>query len=366
MHVLVAGAGIIGMSVAEALARRGAAVTVVDRRGPGQGATRASAGMLAPFVEAGDESPLLALGARSLNLFDPLLARLDAQGRTPIPYRRNGTLEVALDDDHLERLKARFRQLDGAAGAAWLDPAELIAFEPTVAPIARGGLFISTHGFVAAEWLLEGLTRSATAAGAVIVSPGQVVAVEPGASTVRVVLADRSVDVDRVVVAAGSWSGDIRLDGWPSLPVQPVRGQILRLQWPDAELPSRIVWGPACYTVPWTGRTLLVGATVEDVGFDERTTVAAAERLSAAAGELLPRARQARVSDARAGLRPNTPDGLPLVGPLATDPRIVAACGHYRNGVLLAPLTAELVSGFLLDGVVDPMLAVTDPNRLLG
>jgi len=364
LRVLVAGAGIIGMSIAEALAARGAEVIVVDRRGPGQGATRASAGMLAPFAEAEPDSPLLALGRRSLDLFDALVARLDSTG-IDVHYRRSGTLQVAFDDADAKRLRAHFRQLEGsAAGAAWIDADAIAAFEPTLSPGVRGGLFVSTHGFVAAEPLLEALTSRAHASGVEMIYPAEVTAVEARGTVRRVVLANRTVEVDCVVIACGSWSAGIALEG-PALRVRPVRGQLLRLQWPDADVPSRIVWGPGCYVVPWSDGTVLVGATVEDVGFDERTTSAGVDALCQAVGGMLPRARQARTIEVRAGLRPETPDGLPLIGPLEQDPRVVIACGHYRNGILLAPLTADLVSRFVLDDEMDPVLALTNPTRPL-
>jgi glycine oxidase len=164
-------------------------------------------------------------------------------------------------------------------------------------------------------------------------------------------------------VAAGTWSGRIRVRHQPRLDVRPVRGQLLQLSWTAGHLPSRVVWGPRCYTVPWSDRSLLVGATVEEVGFDERTTVAAIQELTTAVNELLPESRVAALHDVRAGLRPASADGLPIIGPLPAAPRVIVATGHYRNGVLLAPVTAKIVSDYILDGVSDRAMGWTTPER---
>jgi glycine/D-amino acid oxidase-like deaminating enzyme len=161
-------------------------------------------------------------------------------------------------------------------------------------------------------------------------------------------------DADAVVVATGAWAGD---------PVRPIRGQLVHLRF-DAPPVDRVIWGNRCYAVPWRDGSLLVGATVEDVGFDESSTPDAVRNLSVAAAELIPAARGARIASVRVGLRPETPDGLPLVGRSSTMPSVFFATGHYRTGVLLAPLTARLVADLVLHGREDPLLALLSPGRL--
>ena len=163
------------------------------------------------------------------------------------------------------------------------------------------------------------------------------------------------------MLAAGSWSGGIEIADTAALPVRPVRGQLLYLRWPAAPI-SRIVWGTRCYLVPWIDGTVLVGATSEEVGFDERPTVTGVRDLLEAATELIPSAWQAEFLGVRVGLRPASPDELPLIGPSTRLPGLVYATGHYRNGVLLAPLTAELVVKALA-GEDDEAFAVTSPSR---
>ena len=166
-----------------------------------------------------------------------------------------------------------------------------------------------------------------------------------------------------VVLAAGSWAGQIAIDGVDPLPIHPVRGQLLYLKWPEPAV-GRIVWGSRCYAVPWPDGTLLVGATLEDVGFDARATVAGVRDLLDGVCELVPRAWQAAFVGARVGLRPGSPDALPVIGRSARVPGLVYATGHYRNGVLLAPLTGELVARVVAGDESDAALALVSPRRL--
>jgi glycine oxidase len=365
VQVLVLGAGIIGAAIAESLAVRGASVTVLDMRGPGQGASHAAAGMLTPFIEADGNNLLLDLSIRSLSLYDQFVARLLESSRTPIEYARTGTLEVALDDDDAARLLGTKVWLDTTGiDSEWLDGDAVRGFEPSVTPAALGGLFTPDHGLVGAQALVNALVQQAKHHGAVFEFPVQAVTVEQRQSRVEVRAGDRHYDVDTVVMAAGSWSRRVRIIGGGAVPVRPIRGQLLHLQWCEGDQPGRIVWGPHCYTVPWSNGSLLVGATAEDVGFDEGTTVAGVQALTTAVTELLPHASGARLEAIRVGLRPSLPDGLPAIGPFSHAPRIVAATGHFRSGILLAPITAEIVSRYVLDGQSDPCFAVTTPDRL--
>ena len=147
-----------------------------------------------------------------------------------------------------------------------------------------------------------------------------------------------------------------------AVPVRPVRGQLLHLGWSGTPI-ARITWGEGCYLVPWRDGTLLVGATVEDAGFDERTTVAGVRQLLDAVCSLLPNASTANFLSARAGLRPGSPDALPIVGWSGVVPGLMYATGHFRNGVLLAPLTAQLVADAMVNGTDDPDLQLTAPSR---
>jgi glycine oxidase len=198
--------------------------------------------------------------------------------------------------------------------------------------------------------------------GATIRSPQEARRVVSDGRDLRVETTGSTMTSRYVVLAAGCWSGSVRMDGVPSVPVRPVRGQLLHLVWNGPAL-RRIVWGTRCYIVPLPDGSVLVGATVEEAGFDERVTVAGVRDLLDAVCELIPQAWQAGFLGARVGLRPGTPDALPIVGASSRLPELVFATGHYRNGVLLAPLTAKLVADLIVDGRRDPALEALSPDR---
>jgi glycine oxidase len=364
-RIAIIGSGVIGASIADAITARGAAVTIYDMRAPGQGASQASAGVLSPYIEAKPGSPLLALGVRSLGMWDTFMdgLRLRARG-LDVEYARTGTLEVALnDDDERRHNDARAWLATESVAHEWLDRSALQVFAPTVSRAAHAGLFIPVHGFVNVSALVRALMHAARLSGAVAITPAEIIHVEQVRDVVRVRVGDQVEEFDHVVIAAGSWTRRVRVAGLPVFPVKPIRGQLLHLRWTGTVRPAQSIWGTRCYTVPWSDGSLLVGATVEDVGFDERSTVSGVRELLDAVMELLPEAASASLDAVRVGLRPATTDHLPLVGPLKHQPRVVMAAGHYRNGILLAPLTADIVSRLILDGARDPVLNQLDPAR---
>jgi len=362
--IIVVGAGIVGCSVAYELARRGASVEIVDERPVGMGATQASAGVLAPYIEARESSPLLDLTVRSLGLFDDFVARVSADAGVGVPYRRTGTLDVATTDAEMGALRTTAEVLAGrAVPALLLDAAAARAEEPQLGEGAIGGLLIEQHGFVAASDLTRALVAAARRYGTQLIEPSRVRRITQQKADIVVETDRGSLTGNAVVLAAGSWSGEIAIDGITArVPVRPVRGQLLALAWVGTPL-RRVTWSRRCYVVPWDDGTLLVGATVEEAGFDERATVAGVHDLLEGACELAPHAWTAGFRGARVGLRPATPDNLPVIGSSSQLPNLMYATGHYRNGVLLAPLTAQLVADAMLDNRIDPMLEVVRPSR---
>ena len=366
------GAGVAGCAIAWELASRGVAVQVIDPRGIGKGATGASAGILAPRIE-GHSPDLLRLTLCSLGLFDSFIERLRGEGRRKVEYERSGTLQVALDDREAAALKGAAAELAGAhIPHSWLEQRHAARVEPSLSPKALGGLLIPEHGYVAVSDLVAALVAAARSHGVSFVT-GQVVAVS-GGEPARTITAQGTLESDVVIVAAGSWSSEIPADATqPSLtrtpgavrpaPVRPVRGQLIQLR-TAARIASRVIWGTGCYIVPWHDGTILVGATVEDVGFDESATVAGVQGLLAAAVALLPPLERAEFAGVRVGLRPATSDELPVIGKSSTTPGVIYATGHYRNGVLLAPLTALLVADLVTESRARTELALTRPDRL--
>jgi glycine oxidase len=361
--IVVVGAGIVGCAIACELSHRGARVRILDERPPGMGATQASAGMLNPYLEARDGRPLLELAAGSLGLYDSFVARAAAASGHQVTYRRSGTLEIVRERSRIPDLLSAAALLCARGVAAdVLDAAAVRREEPQASADAAGGLLVGVHGYVAAAELTTALAMAARRQGAEFVGQGSARRISSHGAQLRVDTTNGVLDAPHVIVAAGCWAGQIEIDGLPALPVRPVRGQLVQLHW-DHPLLRRVVWGEHCYVVPWDDGTVLVGATVEEVGFDERTTAAGVHDLIAAACDLLPRATTAGFVAARAGLRPCTPDELPIIGPSGVVPNLTFACGHYRNGVLLAPITAQLVADLVLGDVRSPLLDLTAPQR---
>jgi glycine oxidase len=348
VKITVIGAGIVGLSVAYELASRGATVRILDARGPGQGATWASAGILAPFIEAHAE-PLLRLAVASLNEYDSFVDRVTVDSDQLIEYQRSGTLQVALNADESQRLSQAASRLAGAqVEHQLLDAAAARRLEPALGDIVSA-LHVSKHGYVGVRSLVSALVEALTERD-VTVEEAQVQDLQSEAA-----------NADGVVVAAGSWSQDLSVQG-KNIPVRPIRGQILHLRLPRPPA-SRVIWGERCYLVPWEDGSVLVGATSEDVGFDERATTAGVRMLLDRGIELLPELNVAFFDEVRVGLRPATPDELPIIGRSSTMPGVVYATGHYRNGVLLAPFTAVAVADLLLEGRERAELTDVRPNR---
>jgi glycine oxidase len=327
------------------------------------GATQASAGVLAPFIEARD-GPMLDLTVRSLAMYDDFMTRVSADAGIAVAYRRTGTIDVATSDAELRALRATADTLaQRGVTAVMLDAAATRAEEPQLGDGAAGGLLIEAHGFVGAADLARALAQAARRHGAQLVESSRVRRIVRRDGDLVVETDRGSLSGDAVVVAAGSWSGEIAVDGISArVPVRPVRGQLLALGWNGTPL-RRVTWSSRCYLVPWDDGTLLVGATVEEAGFDERATVAGVRDLLEAVSDLVPHAWSAAFRGVRVGLRPATLDNLPVIGASSVLPNLMYATGHYRNGVLLAPLTAQLVADAMLEKKLDPLLAALAPSR---
>ena len=355
--VVVIGSGIVGCAIARELAVRGMTCGVYDDRPVAGGATQASAGMLAPHVEAHERTAMHDLCVRSLDLYDQWIDAVRAESGIDVEYRRVGTLEVALDSTAAGRLRAAAgRRAD--VSRMWLDSKAVRREHPAIGDVA-GALFTAVHGYVAAAQLAAALAVSAQRHGAEL-RRAPVLRIDRDGSSLRVTTAAGQIHADTVVLAAGAWTNAIA--GVRTPPVRPIRGQLLHLG-PYGPPLATIVWGPECYLVPRTDGTLLVGATVEDVGFDEHTTAAGVRDLLDAACDLLPGAWGASFLDARVGMRPATPDELPVIGPDPLVDGVVHASGHYRNGVLLAPITARLVADWVVDGRRDPTFETFRSDR---
>lgn len=353
-RIVIVGAGVIGCALAFELSRRGLAVTVVDARRRAGGATHASAGILAPYTEAHEGGALFDLTVRGLAVYDDFVQQVRDASAVPFEYARGGTLEIAENAGRADELRERLSSAWArAARLEWLDAQALRGMVPAIAASAEGALFCGVHGHVAVGAFTEAMADAAVRLGATFVDGARVERVSASASGVTVHAAGAAaIECDRVVLCAGSWTPEIDPDGATAGRIRPVRGQLVHLRAPDLLETSAVLWGRDCYIVPWTDGTLLVGATTEDVGYDERATASGVMGLLAAAMALLPKSSAATFLDVRVGLRPRSVTGVPLLGP-GPDPRVLYAVGHYRNGVLLAPLTARLIADAILESRQD-------------
>lgn len=362
---VVIGAGVIGCACAWRLAARGLKVALVDPH-PGGGASGAAAGMLAPVTEAhfGEES-LLALNLESARRYPRFVAELaEASGLDP-GYRTTGTLVVARDlDDRavLDELASYHRRLGSRIER--LSGSEARALEPGLARNVRAGLLAPDDHQIDNRALLAALLAAGERAGVQLVRARAAGLELSGERVTGVVLAgERALAAGSVVLAAGCWSAQIRglPPGW--LPVRPVKGQLLHLRaGGQPELARRVIRGLRVYVVPRGDGRYVIGATVEEQGYDTAVTAGGVLDLLRHAYELLPGVTELELTETVAGLRPATPDNAPLIGRGPVD-GLAIATGHYRNGVLLTPLTADVVAELVETGSLPPGLEPFTPDR---
>jgi glycine oxidase len=341
-EVIVVGGGVIGLAAAWRLAETGVAVTLCDDA-PGRGASWASAGMLAPATEVhyGEEA-LLRLNLEAARRWPSFVADLEGASSRVVGYRQCGTLAVARDGDELAALADHYsyqRELD--LGVERLTARAVRSLEPGLAPRVRGGLLVEGDHQVDNRALVEALIAACRTAG-VSFEPARVVRVNEGPS---VRLGDgNDLEAERVVLCAGCWTNAI--EGLPPdavPPVRPVKGQLLLLRGPASPpLVERNVRGLDVYVVPRADGRVVVGATVEEQGFDVRATAGGVFELLRDAYEILPGIAELELLEVAVGLRPGSPDNAPMIGPTGL-PGVLLATGHYRNGILLAPITADAV-----------------------
>ncbi|MCX4424807.1 glycine oxidase ThiO [Streptomyces mirabilis] len=356
--VLVIGGGIIGLVTAWRAAQRGFTVAVVDPE-PGGGAARVAAGMLAAVTELHyGEQTLLGLNLASARRYPDFAAELTEASGQDLGYRRCGTLAVAMDADdraHLRELHAL--QHRSGLESEWLSGRECRRLEPMLAPGVRGGLRVDGDHQIDPRRLAKALVTACERAGVEFhrTWAERLTVVRDRAAGV-VTTGGEQLAAGQVVLAAGSLSG--KLPGVPAdvlPPVRPVKGQVLRLTVPKRYAPflSRtvraVVRGSQVYLVPRENGELVVGATSEELGWDTTVTAGGVYELLRDAHELVPGITELPLTETRAGLRPGSPDNAPLLGPTALD-GLLLATGHYRNGVLLTPVTGDAMAHVLTTG----------------
>lgn len=357
----------IGLSAAWRLAESEAHVMVLDRSRPGSGTSHVAAGMLAPVAEADpNEEPLLRLGVEAARIYPDFISQLRAQTGADPGYLRCGTLMAARDRDEAEWLQRErtVRERFGVSVTV-LRPSAARELEPAMAPTLRGALELREDHAIDPRKLTSTLAQATRQRGATVRENAPVAELEVhrgGVRGVRLTSGER-ISAGAVVVAAGVWSS--ALEGLPQEarpPLRPVKGQILRLHDPAGPgLLNRVLRMQGAYIVPRGDGRYVLGATMEERGFDTTVTGGAMFELLRNGSELLPGISELVVDEFSAGLRPGTPDNAPLIGPGAIE-RLFWATGHYRHGILLAPITAELVAGAMLG---EPVPEPVSPLRFI-
>jgi glycine oxidase len=347
---VLVGGGVIGLACAWRAVRRGAAVCVLERERPAAGATGVAAGMLAPVGEAswGEES-LLSLNLESLRRWPGFARELEEDAGQEVGFIESGALHVALDRDEAEELRRR-HQLYRNLGleADWLRGRACRELEPGLAPSVTGGIRAPGDASVDPRRVTAALLTALERRGATVRFGADVVEARAGSPWRLRTAAGDDFEAPTVVLAAGCWSGEA---GWLAEearpPVRPVKGEILTLRGPgDEPVCERIVAGERVYLVPRSDGRVIVGATVEERGFDTTVTAGGVHELLREAYRLVPEIAELELLEASAGLRPGTPDNAPLIGAGPVQ-GLVTATGHYRNGVLQAPITAESAAALI-------------------
>jgi glycine oxidase len=336
--LVVAGAGIVGLACAWRAARAGLSVLVLDR-GTGA-ASGVAAGMLAPVTEAAfGEHELLRLNLAARSEWPAFAAELAERSGVDLEYSETGALVVAVERDDVGELR-RLHELQRSLGldTEWLTGRECRRLEPGLSPRVSGGVLAAGDGSVDPRAVVRALRTALAGEGVEIRTGVEVLRVEEsGGRVTGLATQSGTVPAERVVVACGAWSAALHASA-PAL--RPVKGQIVRLR--GAPLAGRVVRTPRCYVVSRSAGEIVIGATSEERGFDTTVTAGAAQRLLEYAWEVLPDVEERELVSVEAGLRPVTPDNLPVVR--AAGPEgLVWATGHGRNGVLLAPLGARRV-----------------------
>jgi glycine oxidase len=371
--VAVVGAGVIGLAIGWRLAGRGVNVVVLERGPePARQTSSVAAGMLAPISETlATELPLMRLGMASVELYPDLVAELAGATGMDTGYLRCGTLLAARDGDEAEALARELTLRESLGLAAHrLRASEARRLEPGLAPTLRLALDVPDDHAIDPRQLTAALARALVGAGGelrVAAPVAEIVRQGERVTGVRLAESGEEIAAEHVVIAAGVWANEI--GGLPKeaiVPIHPVKGQILRLHDPSGPgLLTRVVRFTGGYLVPRGDGRYVVGATMEERGFDRTVTAGAVFELLRDASELVPSVTELVIDELSAGLRPATPDNLPAIGAGAL-PGLHWAAGHFRHGVLLAPITAEIVAAQLLGEDPGALASHFTPTRFAG
>lgn len=364
--VVVIGGGVIGLSVARALALRHAGrVLLIERGSFGAEASSAAAGMLAPQAEADSADEFFQLCCRSRDMYPAFAEALRAETGIDIELDTTGTLYLAFTDEDQKEIEHRYDwQTRAGLRVEQLQVDDARLREPCISNEIRAALRFPLDTQVENRRLVSALASSNEKFGVHLIKGTTVESLRIERGRITGLETSRGfVSTPNVVVAAGAWTTFISLDkAAPGLRIEPVRGQMVCFE-SNPVLTRHVIYSPRGYIVPRRDGRLLAGSTTEQVGFDSSVTAAGVHSILSHALEISPAVSKLPLIDYWAGLRPRAPDDLPVLGPAAEIEGLFYATGHYRNGILLAPLTGELIATLIMDNVVPPFSGVFAPDR---
>jgi glycine oxidase len=362
--VAIAGGGIIGCSIAFELAGAGLRVVVLDRQEPGREASWAAAGMLSPGPDAPGALPLVPLAKESHRRYPAFVAQIENASLQPVAFARNGTLEVFSGADADAARDAMVAQY-----ASLAIPCEAISLagaherEPSLGPEIPAAAWLPDEATIEPRALIRAVIAACKRRGVEFRSGRAVTEILRNATTGAVAgvqTGNEKIHTEHVVVAAGSFCASFTA----TAPTHPVKGQILALRHPTLRL-ARVLRSEKAYVVPRRDGRLIAGSTLENVGFDKEVTSEGMHKILDGVREIVPALVDAEIVETWAGLRPGTPDGLPILGETATK-NLIVATGHYRNGILLAPATAAIVRDIVITGKTNFDISAYSAQRFAG
>jgi glycine oxidase len=365
--VVIIGGGVIGLAIARALVQQGVHdVTLVERGGLGAEASSAAAGMLAPQAEANQADGFFYLTCRSRDMYPGFAADLLSETGIDIELETTGTLYLGLTEHDTHELRERFRwQTEAGLPVEMLDPQEVRAIEPNIGLNVRMALKFPFDTQVENRRLVTALSIANQQARVKLVTNTTVTSLQIKDRKISgVETTQGGIATETVVIAGGAWVSALGVPdkALPDIGIEPVRGQMLCFE-ANPPMARHVIYSPRGYLVPRRDGRLLAGSTTEFAGFDPRVTAAGIQSITNAALEICPGVSRLPLAASWAGLRPRAADGLPVLGPCAEIAGVFYATGHYRNGILLAPLTGEILASAVTGKVSDPALEMFSPDR---
>lgn len=369
-NIVIIGAGVIGLTIARALAQRGVRdVMLIERGRPGAEASWAAGGILAPQVEVSRQDGFFQLAAASRDLYPGFAESLKEETGVDVQLDTTGTLCLGFTPEDEAELRHRYQWQSGEGLAIeWLTGDEARRLEPSVSANVVCALRFPNDFQVENRSLIGALVRANEELGIQFVTGSTVNELRIEHQRIRgVETAEGFVTARIVIVAAGAWASLIKSPDakLPSIGVEPVRGQMICFA-AQPQISSHVLYSSRGYLVPRRDGRLLAGSTAEHVGFDKSTTVAGIDAIKSMAREIAPGTEALSITDSWAGFRPRASDGLPVLGPCSGIEGLFYATGHYRNGILLAPITGKVIADAIVDGFVPDHFKAFSPNRFGG